>query len=285
MEYKKAEPLKLRDAGKDEKWLQDRINDDPSILGLGDLTIYRRERIQPTGGRIDFILSDPEDESIRYETEVMLGTLNESHIIRAIEYWDVERRRYPALDHRAVIIAEDITNRFFNVISLMNKAIPIIAIQLNAFKVESHLVLNFVKVLDLVETGEEEETAAQDVVDRKYWELRANPQSMVMTDSIIEIIKMISQPKINYNKGHISMGTSGRHFIWCYPRKSARLVIRLRVDEDRDNVVARFEEQGVECKKGVRPYIARLNLIMKDFEQNKELITEAMRIAEGHSHQ
>ena len=65
MEYKKAEPVKLRDVGKDEKWLQDRIDEDPSILGLGELAIYRREKKQPTGGRIDFVLSDPEDESLR----------------------------------------------------------------------------------------------------------------------------------------------------------------------------------------------------------------------------
>ena len=282
MEYKKSEPVKLRDIGKDEKWLQDQIDGDPSILGLGELAVYRREKIQPTGGRIDFVLSDPEDETARYETEIMLGTLNESHIIRTIEYWDVERRRYPTLDHRAVIIAEDITNRFFNVISLMNKAIPIIAIQLNAFKVEDYLVLNFVKVLDLVDTGEEEEPDTQEV-SRKYWEARANPQSMAMADSIVEIIRTIAQPKINYNKQHISIGTSGRNFIWCYPRKAARLVIRLRVDEDRDNLVEKFVEQGVECKKGVSLSIARLNLIMKDLEQSKELLTEAIRIAESHS--
>jgi hypothetical protein len=284
MEYKKSEPVKLREVGKDEKWLQDKIEGDPSILGLGELSIYRREKIQPSGGRVDFILSDPEDETIRYEAEIMLGTLNESHIIRTIEYWDVERRRYPSLDHRAVIVAEDITNRFFNVISLMNKAIPIIAIQLNAFKVEGYLVLNFVKVLDLVETGEEEEPETQEPFTRKDWEDYANPQSMEMMDSIVEMIRTIAPPKVNYNKQHISIGTSGKNFIWCYPRKAARLVIRLRVDEDRDNLVERFVEQGVESKKGVSPSIARFNLIMKDLEQSKELMTEAMRIAEGHSH-
>ncbi len=101
----------MRDAGKDEKWLQERIHEDPSILGLGDLSVIRRERELASGGRLDFLMYDPED-SIRYEVEVMLGTLDESHIIRIIEYWDLERRRYPTLEHRAVIIAEEITNRF-----------------------------------------------------------------------------------------------------------------------------------------------------------------------------
>ncbi len=38
----------------------------------------------------------------------MLGAVDESHIIRTIEYWDVERQRYPTLQHRAVIVAEEI---------------------------------------------------------------------------------------------------------------------------------------------------------------------------------
>jgi hypothetical protein len=69
-------------------------------------------------------MSDPETGT-RYEIEIMLGALNESHIIRAIEYWDIERQRYPTLEHRAVIVAEEITSRFFNVIRLLNRAVPI----------------------------------------------------------------------------------------------------------------------------------------------------------------
>ena len=105
----------------------------------------------------------------------MLGTLNESHIIRTIEYWDVERRKYPSLTHYAVIVAENITNKINNVIGLMNKSIPIIGIQLNAFVFENNLFLNFVKVLDLVETFEDDqEEDNQDPVDRAYWVTRSN---------------------------------------------------------------------------------------------------------------
>ncbi len=54
MEYFKAEKIYLKNSTYDEKWLQDRIEEDPTILGLGDLIIVQRERKQPTGGRIDF---------------------------------------------------------------------------------------------------------------------------------------------------------------------------------------------------------------------------------------
>ena len=152
MELLKVQPTRLRKLGLDEKWLQDRIDDDPSLLGLGELTVIRRERRQLGGGRLDFLMADP-DEGLRYEIEVMLGTLDESHIIRTIEYWDVERRRFPTLDHRAVIVAEDITNRFFNVINLLNHAIPIIALQLTAFEIEGSVVLHFTRVLDATDAA------------------------------------------------------------------------------------------------------------------------------------
>jgi hypothetical protein len=78
----------------------------------------------------------------------MLGQLDESHIIRAIEYWDIERRCWPDREHKPVIVAEEITNRFFNVIALLGRSVPIIAVQLNALLVDEKRVLNFNKVLD-----------------------------------------------------------------------------------------------------------------------------------------
>jgi len=106
-----------------EKWVQKAIAKDPSILGLGDLILKDKERIQPKAGRLDLLLQDPETNR-RYEVEIQLGKVDESHIIRTIEYWDIERKRYPQYDHCAVIIAEDITSRFLNIISIFNGFIP-----------------------------------------------------------------------------------------------------------------------------------------------------------------
>lgn len=286
MEYQKAQPVKLREVGKDEKWLQDRINEDPTILGLGELSVYRKERIQSTGGRVDFVLADPEDDTLRYEVEVMLGTLNESHIIRTIEYWDVERRKYPALTHHAVIIAEDITNRFFNVISLMNKAIPIIAIQLNAFTFEKNLFLNFVKILDLAEPSIDEEDGSQEFVGRNYWDARANANSMKIFDALISAVKTIAEPRITYNRGHIAIGTSSRNFMWCHPRKKPYLYFELRVGEDRELILKRFEDAEVGCNRHRNSEILNItSLTERELDENKELIIEAIRLGEQNSHQ
>ena len=72
----------------------------------------------------------------------------------------MERQRYPTLEHRAVILAETITSRFFNVIRLLNRAVPIIAIQLSAFRFDDEVVLHFTRVLDTYQFGAEAEEDA-----------------------------------------------------------------------------------------------------------------------------
>lgn len=107
-----------------EKWVQSVIEEDPAILGVGDVIVKDRERIHPGAGRLDLLLQEADGHG-RYEVEIQLGATDESHIIRTIEYWDIERRRYPQYDHTAVIIAEEITSRFLNVVRLFNGFIPL----------------------------------------------------------------------------------------------------------------------------------------------------------------
>jgi hypothetical protein len=98
------------------------------------------------------LLQDPETKG-RYEVELQLGETDEAHIIRTIEYWDIERKRYPQYDHCAVLIAEDITSRFLNVVSLFNGTIPPIAIQMQALKVGDSVTLVFTTVMDELSRG------------------------------------------------------------------------------------------------------------------------------------
>ena len=120
----------------DERWVQARIAEDPAILGLGELIMKDKERIQPRAGRLDLLLQESETNR-RYEVEVQLGATDASHIIRTIEYWDIERKRYPQYEHCAVIVAEDITSRFLGIINLFNGTIPLVAIQMQAVRLNS----------------------------------------------------------------------------------------------------------------------------------------------------
>src|SRR5436309_8317826 len=151
--YAKPERIRLKIHPElNERWVQDRIAEDPSILGLGDLVMRDRERKQPRAGRLDLLLQDPETKR-RYEVELQLGPTDEPHIIRTIEYWDIERKRYPQYDHCAVLIAEDITSRFLNVISLFNGAVPLIAIQMQAMKVGDQFTIVFTTVVNELARG------------------------------------------------------------------------------------------------------------------------------------
>lgn len=218
LKYCKGEKINLCDYY-DEKWLQEKIEEDPSLIGLGEVIVIQRERKQSTGGRIDFLLKDLETETM-YEVEIQLGETDESHIIRTIEYWDVERRHNPSKKHKAVIIAEQITNRFFNVIELMNKSIPVIAIQLNAVKFEDKILLIFTKVLDTFEEEDEEEIPIGGENYKVKWEKYANLKSIALMEQLMAITKGVCpDQKVTYNKYHISLGTSRRNFAWFYPRK------------------------------------------------------------------
>lgn len=53
------------------------------------------------------------------------------------DYIELALRAKLPHENRAVIVAEEITNRFFNVISLLDRAVPVIAIQMNALQVKA----------------------------------------------------------------------------------------------------------------------------------------------------
>lgn len=231
-----------------EAWLHKQIKEDTSILGLGDLEVRDSERVQQGAGRLDILLADNEDDS-RYEVEIMLGPTDPSHIIRCIEYWDIERRRYPAYDHVAVLVAEDITSRFLNVMSLLSGSIPLIAIQLTALRIGDQLVLDFVRVLDQRELREEP-PPNQDPVNRDSWEKRVGGEILKLCDRTVEIANEVAQPKLElkYLKSHIGLCPHGSFFnaAALFPKKGF-LPIRSRVT-DSAGWLKKLQDAGVEAK-------------------------------------
>src|SRR4051794_16730665 len=189
----KLEPISLKNSDTlNEKWVQQQLAEEPSLLGLGDLVLKDKERIQAGAGRLDLLLQDPETLK-RYEVELQLGATDESHIIRTVEYWDIERKRYPQYEHAAVIVAEEITARFLNVIQLFNGAIPLIALKMTAYKVGDQYALTFVKVLDEMTYGlvDDDEPLAEPT-DRGFWESkRGTKQTLVATDALLRLVNEV----------------------------------------------------------------------------------------------
>ena len=245
----KLESISLkRSSTLSEKWVQDQIADDPSILGLGDLVLKDKERIQPGAGRLDLLLQDPETLK-RYEIEIQLGATDESHIIRTIEYWDIERKRYPQYEHAAVIVAEEITTRFLNVIHLFNGSVPLVALKMTAYKVGDQHALTFVKVLDEISyglVGEDEPIA--EPTDRAFWETkRGTKKTLGVTDGLLKLVNEVeAKAALKYNKPYIGLGVDGApmNFITFMPRK-AHVIMTIRLPKSGE-VDESLEEAGIE---------------------------------------
>ena len=273
--------------GVNEKSIQDIIAEDPSIIGLGDLVLKDKERIQPRAGRLDLLLQDP-DTNRRYEVEIQLSKTDESHIIRTIEYWDIEKKRYPQYDHVAVLIAENITSRFLNVISLFNGFIPLIAIQINAYKFGDEIGLVFTKVLDEMPLGlVEEDEEIKEVTNREYWVKRGSEATVKMADEILELIVSFKQGyELKYNKFYIGLAKDGQpnNFAIFKPLKnSMRLELRLPKSDEIDQLIESHELDEIGYDRHWGAYKIKLN--KNEIKKKAEALTSLLEMAEKNFNQ
>ncbi len=276
MNYIKPEIISLKNSKEfNEKWLQARIEEDPEMLGLGELEFRDTEKILVGGGRLDTILYDPEDKK-RYEVEIQLGKTDESHIIRTIEYWDLERKKNPQYNHCAVIIAEDITSRFLNVISLFNGFIPLIAIQVKAVKFEDNISLFFTKVLDEVKFDLLDEDTVAEPTDKVYWEKKASVKSVKLTQEVFSKLgEVTDEYNLKYNKHYIGLEINNiaNNFISFVPRKSVVILhIKLEKSEEVDQLLEHSDLDILTYDKLYRNYRVRLN--ETDLKSNMSLIKD-----------
>jgi hypothetical protein len=286
VQFQPSKPLSLKGHPVySEKWLQQKIIDDPALLGLGDLAVKDVERRQPRAGRLDLLLQDLVAEPpIRYEVELQLGSTDETHIIRTIEYWDIERRRYPQYDHVAVIVAEDITSRFLNVISLFNGFIPLIAIQLSALAIDQVLTLHATKILDVTTLGvEREDEEPGQSVDRGYWEKKNTPETMATLDTLLTLVQQVD-PSVSakYNQQYIGLARNGMadNYVSFHPRRT-HLGLSMRLPRS-DELTARLEVAGLDnVDYNTRRGRYRLRLRPPDVDQHRALLRDLITEASG----
>ena len=261
-----------------EKWLQDIIAEDPSIIGIGDVILKDKERIHQGAGRLDLLLQDA-DGIDRYEVEIQLGATDESHIIRTIEYWDIERKRYPQYNHTAIIIAEDITSRFLNVISLFNGSIPLMAIQVCAIQTAEGVGLHFTKVLDVQQLGlvEEDEEVAE-ITNRDYWLKRGTPKTVAMADKLLSYIHEFDpDAELNYNKFYIGLKINSRskNYAIFRPKKNfIGLEIKMPQTEENDEIINQAEIANLDYSKRYGYY--RLSIYERDLEEKSDFIKKLL---------
>ena len=266
-----------------ERWLHEQLRKNPALLGLGDLDVHASERRQPSGGRLDLLLSEPETRT-RYEVEIQLGAMDESHIIRTIEYWDIERRRFPQYEHIAVLVAEDVTSRFLNVVSLFNGFIPLVVIQLQGLEVNGAFTLVATRVVDYLALGtEEEDEEGSGTSDRSYWEQKASQASLQLVDQLAGLVRMVeSDLQLNYTKNYIGMVKHGivRNFVTFVPRQQ-HVVMRFKIPQS-EELTERFEASVFKMLNYNKSFgLYHITVTREGLKEGREELEHFIRAAHG----
>jgi hypothetical protein len=144
-------------------------------------------------------------------------------------------------------VAEEITSRFHNVISLFNGSIPLIAIQMRAFQIEEKVALTFITVLDEQTRGlVDEDEEIQEQADRSYWDKRANKTTVEMALEIIDWIRTWDTAvEAKYNKFYIGLAKGGKAFNFAVFRpKKATLGLDIALERS-EETQERLESEGL----------------------------------------
>jgi predicted transport protein len=264
-----------------ERWVEDQLVENSTLLGLGEVEVRGKQRNQPKAGRLDLLLEDTENKK-RFEVELQLGKSDESHIIRAIEYWDFERKRYPQYDHCAVLVAEDITSRFLNVIHIFNGIIPIVAIQLQAYEVGEGVALTFTKVIDELQLGEDDSNVIiKGVTTRKDYEGRVPKQILDLVDALHTFLtKLDHEYELRYTKYYIGLERAGvvNNFIQFRPKQHfLKLTFNCDASPELEKAMddAGLDVMGYDQKW--HEYTVRVT--PKDFQQHGSLLADLIKRA------
>jgi hypothetical protein len=118
--------VRPRSGANAEQSLVERISEDPTVLGLGDLDF---KRASWRARQISLLLASPA-ESVLFVVELQLGPTDDRHVIRVVERWLNERKRQRIKRCSAVLVAEEIAPRYVNILALISRAVPLLALEM-----------------------------------------------------------------------------------------------------------------------------------------------------------
>lgn len=260
----------LSASGYDERWLQHRILENTQvladILGANQLQLIAKERQQSSGGRLDLLFLDPEAETM-YEVELMLGETDESHIVRTIEYWDIEKKRWPRKSHVAVLIAERINTRFYHVINLLSNAVPIVGIQANLVSLAGKDALHFTKIIDSYEEPELDQAGGEEITPERW--KRNSPEQFEIIQLAVQWLSERSPIEVTYHESYVAIGLKGKHRVWIHWRQKGRVSFELQLptEVDKAAVEGLLSQMAVDWKRRDRQ--VRWMAGMGEIQQNE----------------
>lgn len=131
-------PIRLRELGYDEIWLQNWLSATPERLGLGEVDVIAQELTSPRGGSLDILAVGGDTY---YSIEVQLGEIDASHSFRVFDYWALNRQRYPNKTHVPVLIAESAAGRFRPALEALAEYVPLVVIELRVWQGEGEAII------------------------------------------------------------------------------------------------------------------------------------------------
>ena len=119
-------PARPRGGANAVQSLVEQISEDPAVLGLGDLDL---KRASWRSRQISLLLESPA-ESVLFVVELQLGPTDDRHVIRVVDRWLTERKRQRTKRCSAVLVAEEIAPRYVNILKIISRAVPLLALQM-----------------------------------------------------------------------------------------------------------------------------------------------------------
>ena len=167
-----------------------------------------------------------------------------------------------------------------NVINLFNGAIPLIALQMTAYKVGDEISLTFTKVIDKITPGTDEQDEYE-ITGRPYWENHSTKKMLKTVDDIFaDLAEYVTGYELKYNKFYIGISKDGvaKNFISFKPKKSFLYLI-FKANEDKQ-LSDKLEEAGLDITYESRWKQYRIKLIdFDDYKKHRDNIVECVGIA------
>jgi hypothetical protein len=125
----------VTDLGKDEAWMAGWLSEEPSRLGLGDLTVA--DSATEDDDRT-FVATD---DDRCFSVDVQLGELEASRGFQVLDNWARNRVQHPDKTHVAVLVTEAVSDRYETTLQTLAEHLPLVVVELQVWKGENEAIV------------------------------------------------------------------------------------------------------------------------------------------------